>query len=363
MATWPPPSAPPQGGSQTSTSPTPTAACPGDGTIDFPAVLSAALDTGYTGAFALETLCLPSREYVLTQEAAALRGALERRQNADAMRERRNPIMINIGIIGAGRIGQVHAKSILTGVPDARVLAIADPYLSEQAEAFARNAGIEGIYRDHHQILDDPRIDAVLICSSTDTHAPISIEAIQAGKHVFCEKPVDHSLQKIAEVQAALEASPKKLCYQVGFNRRFDHNYRAVRSAVADGRIGKLQFVRISSRDPEPPPVGYIKVSGGIFMDMMIHDIDMLRYLSGEEVEEVYAAARGADRPGHRRGGRRGFRDRFGKACKRRARADRQLPQGRLRLRSARPKRSARAAACNAATTRPPRPCCPRWTA
>lgn len=198
--------------------------------------------------------------------------------------------MINIGIIGAGRIGQVHAKSILTGVPDARVLAIADPYLSEQAEAFARNAGIEGIYRDHHQILDDPRIDAVLICSSTDTHAPISIEAIQSGKHVFCEKPVDHSLQKIAEVQAALEASPKKLCYQVGFNRRFDHNYRAVRSAVADGRIGKLQFVRISSRDPEPPPVGYIKVSGGIFMDMMIHDIDMLRYLSGEEVEEVYAA-------------------------------------------------------------------------
>lgn len=117
--------------------------------------------------------------------------------------------MINIGIIGAGRIGQVHAKSILTGVPQARILAIADPYLSEQAEKWAQSVGIEGIYRDHHKILDDPRIDAVLICSSTDTHAPISLEAIRAGKHVFCEKPIDHSLQKIAEVQAALAASPK----------------------------------------------------------------------------------------------------------------------------------------------------------
>lgn len=197
--------------------------------------------------------------------------------------------MINIGIIGAGRIGQVHAKSILTGVPQARILAIADPYLSEQAEKWAQSVGIEGIYRDHHKILDDPRIDAVLICSSTDTHAPISLEAIRAGKHVFCEKPIDHSLQKIAEVQAALAASPKKLCYQVGFNRRFDHNYRAVRNAVANGRIGKLQFVRISSRDPEPPPAGYVKVSGGIFMDMMIHDLDMVRYLSGQEIVEVYA--------------------------------------------------------------------------
>lgn len=198
--------------------------------------------------------------------------------------------MINIGIIGAGRIGQVHARSILTGVPDARIAAIADPYLTEQAEKWAQSIGIPGIYKDHHKILEDPSIDAVLICSSTDTHAPISIEAINAGKHVFCEKPIDHSLAKIAEVKAALEASPKKLVYQVGFNRRFDHNYRAIRKAVEEGKIGDLHFVRISSRDPEPPPIPYVKISGGIFLDMMIHDIDMLRYLSGSEVKEVYAS-------------------------------------------------------------------------
>ncbi len=198
--------------------------------------------------------------------------------------------MINVGIIGAGRIGQVHARSILSGVPDAHILAIADPYMSDAAEKWARSVGIEGIYKDHRKIMEDPRIDAVLICSSTDTHAPLSIEAIKAGKHVFCEKPIDHKLDKIDEVRAALAASPKKLVYQVGFNRRFDHNYRALKSAVDAGKIGDVQFIRISSRDPEPPPAQYVGTSGGIFLDMMIHDLDMLRYLSGSEVDEVYAS-------------------------------------------------------------------------
>lgn len=198
--------------------------------------------------------------------------------------------MINVGIIGAGRIGQVHARSILTGVPDARLLAIADPYLSQAAENWAKEAGIEGIYRDHKKILEDPRIDAVLICSSTDTHASLSLEAIAAGKHVFCEKPIDQNLARIGEVVAALEAAPKPLKYQVGFNRRFDHNFRALREAVLAGKVGEVQFIRVSSRDPEPPPANYVASSGGIFLDMMIHDLDMLRYLSGAEVEEVYAA-------------------------------------------------------------------------
>lgn len=197
--------------------------------------------------------------------------------------------MVNVGIIGAGRIGQVHAKSILTGVPDAKILAIADPYMSDAAAAWAKGAGIEGIYKDHRKILEDPRINAVLICSSTDTHAELSLEAIAAGKHVFCEKPVDQTLARIYEVKAALANSPKKLKYQVGFNRRFDHNFRALKDAVATGKIGEVQFVRISSRDPEPPPAEYVKISGGIFLDMMIHDLDMLRFLSGSEVEEVYA--------------------------------------------------------------------------
>ena len=197
--------------------------------------------------------------------------------------------MINVGIIGAGRIGQVHMKSIMTGVPDAKVLAVADPYMKPEVAAWLENVGVETITKDYREILADPRIDAVLICASTDQHAPLSIEAIQAGKHVFCEKPVDHSLERIEEVKAALLTSPKKIKYQVGFNRRFDHNYRAMRKAVHDGKIGVPEFIRISSRDPEPPSPAYVAVSGGIFLDMMIHDLDMLRYLSGSEVTELTA--------------------------------------------------------------------------
>ena len=197
--------------------------------------------------------------------------------------------MINVGIIGAGRIGQVHAKSILTGVSNARILAIADPYMKPAVADWAESVGIEGIYQDYRKILEDPRIDAVLICASTNLHAQLSLEAIAAGKHIFCEKPIDQSIERIEEVKAALLASPKKLVYQVGFNRRYDHNYRAMRKAVEEGRIGEVQYVRVSSRDPEPPPAEYAAVSGGIFMDMMIHDLDMVRYLSGQEVVELYA--------------------------------------------------------------------------
>ena len=195
--------------------------------------------------------------------------------------------MVNIGIIGAGRIGQVHGKSILTGVPDAKIKAIADPYLTEQAKEWAQSAGIEKISLDYKDIINDPEIDAVLICSSTDTHCPISLEAIAAGKHVFCEKPIDHDLGKIQSVIEALKG--KNIKYQVGFNRRFDHNFRAVKDAVAAGKIGDIHVIRVSSRDPQPPPPAYVKISGGIYLDMMIHDFDMVRYLSGCEVEEVYA--------------------------------------------------------------------------
>jgi myo-inositol 2-dehydrogenase/D-chiro-inositol 1-dehydrogenase len=126
-----------------------------------------------------------------------------------------------------------------------------------------------------------------LICSSTDTHSPISLEAIAAGKHIFCEKPIDHSLGKIQEVLDALGAARVK--YQVGFQRRFDHNFRAIRRAVEEGRVGDVETVKITSRDPAPPPIEYVKVSGGLFLDMMIHDFDMTRYLSGQEIVEVYA--------------------------------------------------------------------------
>ncbi len=197
--------------------------------------------------------------------------------------------MIQLGIIGAGRIGRVHVQSIRAGVGGARVKALADPFLSEETAAWALEQGVAQVTKDHRALLADPEIDAVLICSSTDTHAPISLEALEAGKHVFCEKPIDHDLDRIHAVMAAVERTG--LCYQVGFNRRFDHNFRAVRSAVAEGRVGTPQLIKITSRDPEPPNLGYIRVSGGLFMDMMIHDFDMVRYLAGCDAEELYAEA------------------------------------------------------------------------
>lgn len=195
--------------------------------------------------------------------------------------------MLKIGIIGAGRIGKVHSESITYHVKDAVVAAIADPFMSEETKAWAENLGIPAISKDYHDILNDPAIDAVLICSSTDTHADISIEAIKAGKHVFCEKPISQDLAKIKEVMETLKGSNVK--YQVGFNRRFDHNFEAVRAAVADGKIGDVHIVKITSRDPDAPPLEYVRVSGGMFLDMTIHDFDMVRYLSGSDVEEIYA--------------------------------------------------------------------------
>lgn len=196
--------------------------------------------------------------------------------------------MLNIGIIGAGRIGKVHLQSVTRYVTDAKVIALADPFMNAETEEWARSLGVEKLTRDYKEILADPEVDAVFICSSTDTHSAISLEAIAAGKHIFCEKPVDHDLGKIKAVMQALEGSNVK--YQVGFNRRFDHNFAAAREAVAKGRIGELAVLKITSRDPGAPPVDYIKVSGGIFLDMTIHDFDMVRFISGEEVTEVYAA-------------------------------------------------------------------------
>ncbi len=195
--------------------------------------------------------------------------------------------MVNIGIIGAGRIGKVHCESIMRYVKNATVKALADPFLSEETKAWAKSLDINEFHTDYRKILEDDGIDAVLICSSTDTHSPISIEAIKAGKHVFCEKPIDHDVSKINEVIAALRVS--KVKYQVGFNRRFDHNFRAAREAVATGKIGELNLLKVCSRDPGAPPVSYIKVSGGIFLDMTIHDFDMVRFMSGSEVTEVFA--------------------------------------------------------------------------
>jgi len=199
-----------------------------------------------------------------------------------------NPVTpLRFGVIGAGRIGKIHAENLATRIPGAEVVAIADPQL-DAARDLAARLRVARATADYKELLADPSINAVAICSSTDTHAPILIEAAQAGKHIFCEKPIHFQLDRI---DAALAAVAKAgVLLQIGFNRRFDPNFRSVRQMVADGKVGEVHILRITSRDPAPPPIEYIKVSGGIFFDMTIHDFDMARYLSGSEVEEVYAA-------------------------------------------------------------------------
>ena len=194
--------------------------------------------------------------------------------------------MVTVGIIGAGRIGKVHTESICNYVRNAHIKTVADPFMNETTAKWLTSMGVENTTQDYHEILSDPEIDAVLICSSTNTHSPISLEAIAAGKHVFCEKPIDHDLSKIKQVVEALKGSNIK--YQVGFNRRHDHNFAAVKQAVVDGKVGDVHIIKITSRDPEPPSAEYAAVSGGMFLDMTIHDFDMVRFLAGCDAEEIY---------------------------------------------------------------------------
>lgn len=195
---------------------------------------------------------------------------------------------LNIGLIGAGRIGQLHAEHLASRIPQANLLAVADAY-EPVARECAQRLDIPSAGSDYQAILDDPNIEAVVISSATDTHAQIIQEAALAGKQIFCEKPIDFSLEKIDRALAAVKKAGVKL--QIGFNRRFDANYRRVRQAIEKGEIGRPHLIHLISRDPAPPPLDYIKVSGGIFLDMTIHDFDMARYLIGSEVTEIYAAA------------------------------------------------------------------------
>ena len=194
---------------------------------------------------------------------------------------------INVGVIGAGRIGRLHAENLTYRIPEARLVAVSDIYV-EAAEKLATKLDVPAAYQDHRRILDDKTVDAVLICSSTDTHARFIEEAAQAGKEIFCEKPIALDLAAIDRALAAVERAGVKL--MIGFNRRFDPNFRRVREMVAAGEIGEPHLLRITSRDPAPPPIEYVAVSGGIFLDMTIHDFDMARYLIGSEVAQIYAA-------------------------------------------------------------------------
>lgn len=193
---------------------------------------------------------------------------------------------LNVGIIGAGRIGKVHAQSITYHVPQAKVVHISDVRI-DAAKEVAQLYGIEKYTDSFEEVINNPQVDAILICSPTNTHADIAIAAAKAGKHIFCEKPVDMTVEKILETKKAVEAAGVK--FQVGFNRRFDHNHGKVQQVVQNGDLGKVEVVKITSRDPEPPSAEYAASSGGLYLDMMIHDFDMAMFQTGSDVTEVYA--------------------------------------------------------------------------
>ena len=195
---------------------------------------------------------------------------------------------INVGVIGTGRIGRLHTEHLAFRIPGARVVAVSD-VVKAAADKCAADFNVPTVVSNYQALLENPAIDAVVICSSTDTHAQIVAEAAASGKQIFCEKPIALDLAAIDRALEAVRRAGVKL--QIGFNRRFDSNYRRVWELIREGRLGEPHILRITSRDPAPPPIEYVKVSGGIFLDMMIHDFDMARFLVGSEVEEVYTMA------------------------------------------------------------------------
>ncbi len=194
--------------------------------------------------------------------------------------------VLKIALIGAGRIGRVHVENIVQHIPAGKVVAVADIH-EESAKALAREFDIPKVSQDYRDLLMDPEVNAVLICTTTDTHAEIVQAAAAAGKHIFCEKPLALDLREIDKALAAVERIGVIL--QIGFHRRFDPSFQRLKEAIDRGEIGRPWLLKITSYDPAPPPLSYIRVSGGIFLDMTIHDFDMARYLLGE-VDEVFAS-------------------------------------------------------------------------
>jgi myo-inositol 2-dehydrogenase/D-chiro-inositol 1-dehydrogenase len=196
---------------------------------------------------------------------------------------------VRVGVIGVGRIGSMHAELLARQVPGAAVTCVSDAH-DETARAVGERLGVPAGPID--ELLASPDVDAVAICTSTDTHADLIVAAAEAGKAIFCEKPVSLDLAELDRALAAVEAAG--VPFQIGFNRRFDPAHAEVSRAVTEGEVGEVQLLRISSRDPAPPPIEYVRSSGGIFLDMTIHDFDMARFVARSEVVEVYA--RGAVR-------------------------------------------------------------------
>ncbi len=195
---------------------------------------------------------------------------------------------LRFAVFGVGRIGKIHAENLARRIPQAQLVAVTD-VLPEALATEAARLNVPNAFEDYRRALELPEVDAVAICTPTDTHYRIILEAASAGKHIFCEKPLELELQKIREINDHVRKCGVQL--MVAFNRRFDPNFSKVRELVSSGKVGVPHVLRITSRDPAPPPETYIRSSGGLFLDMTIHDFDMARYLVGDEVTEVYARA------------------------------------------------------------------------
>jgi myo-inositol 2-dehydrogenase / D-chiro-inositol 1-dehydrogenase len=192
------------------------------------------------------------------------------------------------GIIGAGRIGRMHAENIARFVDGITVKAISDPMMDDSLRDWGRGLSITDFFTDGLDIVEDPEIEAVLICSPSNTHVEYLQAAAAKSKYIFCEKPVD---TEIGRIKIALDAVQEhKAFVQVGFNKRFDPHHRSVKSAIHDGAIGEIHLIKMVSRNFSPPPLEYVKSAGGLFVDSLIHEFDLARYISGKEIVSVLAA-------------------------------------------------------------------------
>lgn len=194
---------------------------------------------------------------------------------------------IKVAVAGLGRIGKIHLKNLCRNFPELEVVAVMD--ILDESKSIADEFNIPVFVKDFDDLLAVEDVDAVVICSPTDTHANFVVKAAKAGKQIFCEKPLDLSLERVKEVLKIVDECGVNL--MLGFNRRFDPEFKKIRQLVLNGAIGDPQIIKITSRDPGPPPVSYIKGSGGMFLDMSIHDFDMAQYISGKKVKEVFAKA------------------------------------------------------------------------
>lgn len=193
--------------------------------------------------------------------------------------------MTSVGIIGLGRIGRTHLKNLCTQINGAMVIGAMNP--SADGRDFAAGFNLPIVTDNADELIHHPAIDAILVCTPTDLHADYVVRAAKAGKAVFCEKPIDLSLERVRKTLALVEQAGTPL--MLAFNQRFDPHFQEIRKGIEEDKIGRLRSIHITSRDPSPPPISYIQQSGGMFMDMSIHDLDMARYLLNDEIVEVYA--------------------------------------------------------------------------